>query len=120
MGSGQKRPLMMDGFKRFGSIRKAAVYIKDVEREPAKLATISTNIWKVINKPNHSAYGHTFRDDVFLGMTPDEYESIISTQRKALEKQHQLILYSRKHNMPLNQKAVLTSQKLLEECGVEA
>ncbi len=120
MGSGQKRPVIMDGYKRFESISKAAAWIKENTNTPAKVAGIRTNIWKSLEFRKLTAYGHYFQDDIFLGMTPREYESIIAKQREALQKQHRLIVNSREHNAPLNQKAVLASQKLLSECGVEA
>lgn len=126
MGSGQKRPVIMDGYKRFDSIRQAAEYIKEHEPTPASVNAITTNIWKSLDFRNHVAYGHYFQDDVFKGMTPKEYESIIDKQREAikkqreaLERQHRLILFSRRNCVALNRHAVETSRKLLDECGVK-
>ena len=120
MATGAKRPIIMDGRYRFDSIRQAASYLKEEHQAKSQVSTIASNIWCAMKKPGGTVYGHRFQEDTFRAMTPKEYESIIQRQREALQKQHQLILYSRKNRAPLNQQAVLASEKLLNECGVDA
>ena len=118
MATGAKRPIIMDGCYRFDSIRQAASFLKDEHQAKSRVSTIASNIWCAMKKPGGTVYGHRFQDDSFRTMTPAEYESIIQRQRQALRQQHQLILYSRDNRAPLNSKAVLTSQRLIQECEV--
>lgn len=117
---GSRRPVVMDGERRFGSCTDAARWLIKTTGVTATPNAVASNINEVLRRGSGTVYGHKFADDV-TPLTPKEMDELIERQRRMLIAMHrQMEICALRGKPPAAAEVDMWARKLKEECGVEA